>query len=327
MVDINEAGAGDIFALFGVDCASGETFCDQDVNFKMTEMHVPDPVMSLTVKPKKVADLDSFLKALNRFQREDPTFTVQHNQESEEIIISGMGELHLFVYCERIKREYDVEIVIGNPTVNYRETIGSKGQFNYLHKKQTGGAGQYAKIIGYVEPINEDITDEGADMGNIFVNATEGQNIPNEYVPAIEKAFHEFCKTGPKTGYPVVGMRYVLKDGKTHVVDSSSMAFQIATKYSCNVAFDVASPTILEPIMDVEVTVPLEYQSGVMGQLVKRRGNVTNTQTKGGLFILNADVPLAAMFGYATEIRGSTQGIGEFAMEYKTHQPVGDYEV
>jgi elongation factor G len=217
-----------------------------------------------------------------------------------------MGELHLFVYCERIKREYDVDITIGNPTVNYRESIGAKAQFTYLHRKQTGGAGQYAKVIGYVEPINEDITDDNADMGNIFINGTEGQNIPNEYVPAIEKAFHEFCKKGPKTGYPVVGMKYVLKDGNTHVVDSSSMAFQIATKYSCNEAYNAATPTILEPIMDVEVTVPLEYQSGVMGQLVKRRGNVTNTQTKGGLFILNADVPLAAMFGYATEIRGST---------------------
>jgi elongation factor G len=135
MVDISEAGAGDIFALFGVDCASGETFCDADVNFKMTEMHVPDPVMSLTIKPKKVADLDNFLKALNRFTREDPTFTVNHNMESEEIIISGMGELHLFVYCERMKREYDVDLNIGNPTVNYRETIGSKAQFTYLHKK------------------------------------------------------------------------------------------------------------------------------------------------------------------------------------------------
>lgn len=191
----------------------------------MTEMHVPDPVLSLTIKPKKVDDLDNFLKALNRFQREDPTFTVNHNKESEEIIISGMGELHLFVYCERMKREYDVDLVIGNPTVNYRETIGGQGKFEYTHKKQSGGAGQYAKIIGYVEPINEDITAEDANMGNVFKNATEGQNIPNEYVPAIEKAFHEWCKKGPKTGYPIVGMRYVLKDGKTHVVDSSSMAF------------------------------------------------------------------------------------------------------
>lgn len=150
---------------------------------------------------------------------------MQINQESEEIIISGMGELHLFVYCERIKREYDVEIVVGNPTVNYRETIQGKTKFSYLHRKQSGGSGQYARVVGYVEPINESITEEGADMGNIFKNGTEGQNIPNEYIPAIEKAFHEFCKKGPKTGYPVVGMRYVLKDGQTHVVDSSSMAF------------------------------------------------------------------------------------------------------
>ena len=188
-----------------------------------------------------------------------------------------------------------------------------------MHKKQSGGAGQYAKVIGFVEPINEDITSEDAVMANVFKNSTEGQNIPNEYVPAIEKAFHEWCKKGPKTGYPVVGMRYTLKDGQIHVVDSSSMAFQIATKYSCNTAYEKADPIILEPVMDVEVTVPSEYQSSIMGQLVKRRGSVTNTEIKSGLFILNADVPLSAMFGYATELRGSTQGIGEFSMEYKTH--------
>ena len=327
MEDINEAGAGDIFALFGVDCASGETFCDPDVKYQMTEMHVPDSVMSLTIKPKRIEDLDQFLKALARFQREDPTFTVNHNQENEEIIISGMGELHLFVYCERIKREYDVDIVVGNPTVNYRESISGRAEFSYLHKKQSGGAGQYAKVIGYVEPINDDITAEDANMQNVFVQKTEGQNIPNEYIPAIEKAFHDFCKKGPKTGYPVVGMRYVLTDGATHVVDSSSMAFQIATKYSCNVAFEDAQPLILEPIMDVEVTVPAENQGPIMGQLVKRRGNVTNTEVRGGLFVLNADVPLSAMFGYATELRGSTQGIGEFSMEYKTHAPVGEFEI
>jgi len=327
MEDISEAGAGDIFALFGVDCASGETFCDPGANVQLTEMHVPEPVMSLTIKNKKVEDLDDFLKALNRFQREDPTFTVQHNQESEEIIISGMGELHLFVYCERIRREYDVAIVVGTPTVNYRESIDQRARFNYLHKKQSGGAGQYAKVIGYVEPINEDITAPDAELGNVFKNETEGQNIPNEYVPAIEKAFHEFCKRGPKTGYPVVGMRYSLTDGQTHVVDSSSMAFQIATRYSCLEVYEKASPLILEPIMSVEVTVPVECQAGVMGQLVRRRGSVTNTETKSGLFVLTADVPLAAMFGYATELRGSTQGVGEFAMEYKTHQPVGEYEV
>lgn len=326
MEDINEAGAGDIFALFGVDCASGESFCDASVNFSMTPMHVPEPVMSLTIKPKKNEMLDTFLKSLNRFQREDPTFVVKINEESEEIIISGMGELHLFVYCERMKREYDVDLIIGNPTVNYRETIGAKAKFNYLHKKQSGGAGQYARVVGYIEPV-ETVEGSEADLSCQFEDKTEGNNVPNEYIPSIEKAFHECTKKGPKTGYPVVGCRYVLTDGQTHVVDSSTMAFQIATRDSFRQAFKEAEPSILEPIMDVEVTVPVEYQGGIMGQLVKRRGTVTNTETKAGLFIMNADVPLASMFGYATELRGSTQGIGEFAMEYKRHAPVQDYEV
>lgn len=159
--------------------------------------------------------------------------------ENEEIIISGMGELHLFVYCERMKREYDIDLQVGNPTVNYRETIGQKTQFNYLHKKQSGGAGQYAKVIGYIEPTNDEDNedDDEADLSCQFVDATEGQNVPNEYIPAIEKAFHECTKKGPRTGYPVVGMRYVLKDGNTHVVDSSTMAFMIATRDSFKEAF------------------------------------------------------------------------------------------
>lgn len=238
-----------------------------------------------------------------------------------------MGELHLFVYCERMKREYDVDLVVGNPTVNYRETITEKAKFSYLHKKQSGGAGQYAKVIGYVEPIDEDNQGEDADLSCQFMDATEGNNIPNEYVPAIEKAFHECTKRGPKTGYPVVGVRYVLTDGQTHVVDSSTMAFQIATRDSFKVAYKAASPSVLEPIMDVEVTVPIEYQGGIMGQLVKRRGTITNTQTRAGLYIMNADVPLSSMFGYATELRGSTQGVGEFSMEYRMHMPVGDFEI
>ena len=230
--DINEAGAGDIFALFGVDCASGETFCDMNKNFSMTSMFVPEPVMSLAIKPKKQEDLDTFMKALRRFQREDPTFVVKQNEESEEMIISGMGELHLFVYCERMKREYKVDLVIGNPTVNYRETIGKKVKFNYLHKKQSGGAGQYARVIGYVEPAQPDVEEGERDLSCQFEDAATGNNIPNEYIPSIEKAFHECTKKGPKTGYPVVGMRYVLTDGQTHVVDSSTLAFQIATRYS-----------------------------------------------------------------------------------------------
>jgi elongation factor G len=170
-----------------------------------------------------------------------------------------MGELHLFVYCERMKREYDIDLIVGNPTVNYRESIAEKASFNYLHKKQSGGAGQYARVVGYMEPINDSIDDPSADLSTVFEDATIGNNVPNEYIPAIEKAFHDCCKKGPKTGYPVVGVRYVLKDGQTHVVDSSSMAFQIATKFSFREAFTNADPQILEPIMDVEVTVPTEY--------------------------------------------------------------------
>ena len=167
---------------------------------------------------------------------------MKQNEESEEIIISGMGELHLFVYCERMKREYDVDLIVGNPTVNYRETIGKRTSFNYLHKKQSGGAGQYAKVIGYMEPVNDDIDDASADLSCVFEDKTIGNNVPNEYIPAIEKAFHECTKKGPKTGYPVVGCRYVLTDGATHVVDSSSMAFMIATKYSFREGFQNADP-------------------------------------------------------------------------------------
>lgn len=170
-----------------------------------------------------------------------------------------MGELHLFVYCERMKREYDIDLIVGNPTVNYRETIGAKTKFNYLHKKQSGGAGQYAKVIGYIEPINEDIDGDDVDLSCVFKDATVGNNVPNEYIPSIEKAFHECTKKGPKTGYPVVGCRYVLTDGQTHVVDSSTMAFQIATRDSFRDAYQRADPQILEPIMDVEVTVPVEF--------------------------------------------------------------------
>lgn len=326
MEDINEAGPGDIFAMFGVDCASGETFTTGP-KLTMTSMHVPDPVMSLTIKPKDKNDLNKFMNALRRFEREDPTFRVDQNPESEEIIISGMGELHLFIYSERLKREYNVAVIVGNPTVNYRETVTEKYEFNYLHKKQTGGAGQYAKIIGYVEPTVPDITDPDADTKNIFKDDTKGNNIPNEYIPAIEKAFFEATKKGPLTGYPVIGTRFVLLDGQTHVVDSSQMAFATATKGAFREAYTNGGGKILEPIMDVEVTVDQEYQQGIMGGLMKRRGTITDTKIQDNMFIVSADVPLATMFGYATELRGLTQGLGEFSMEYKNHAPVEAFEV
>ena len=216
---------------------------------------------------------------------------------------------------------------VGNPTVNYRETIIAREDFNYLHKKQSGGAGQYAKVIGHIEPTFDDIYDDTNDMSCEFKDATVGTNIPNEYIPAIEKAFNECTKKGPLTGSPVVGVRYVIEDGATHVVDSSAMAFAIATKASFRKAFEGGQQRLLEPLMDVEVSVPVEFQGGIMAQLVKRRGSVTDSRQIGDQFIINADVPLATMFGYATELRGATQGLGEFSMEYKMHNPVEEHYV
>lgn len=230
MEEIHDTQAGDIFAIFGIECATGDTFTD-NVPITMESMHVPEPVMSLSIKPKKTEYIPKFMKALKRFQREDPTFRVTQNEETEEIIISGMGELHLQIYAERIRREYDIDVEVGNPNVNYRESVTSRSDFNFLHKKQTGGAGQFARVIGYVEPLITDF-ESPDNKDNLFVDSTGGENIPNEYIPAIQKAFYESCRKGPLTGSPVIGVKYVLENGQTHPVDSSSMAFGIATKYS-----------------------------------------------------------------------------------------------
>ena len=230
MEEIQDASAGDIFAIFGIECSTGDTFSD-NVPVTMESMHIPEPVMSLSIKPKKTEGISKFMKALKRFQREDPTFRISQNDETEEMIISGMGELHLQIYAERIRREYDVDVHIGNPMVNYRESIAVKGSYNYLHKKQSGGSGQYAKVIGYIEPTIEDF-ESSEEKGNYFQDVTGGENVPKEYIPAIEKAFHEACKKGPLTGSPVIGVKFVLENGQTHPVDSSYLAFGIATKYA-----------------------------------------------------------------------------------------------
>ena len=230
MEEIQDASAGDIFAIFGIECATGDTFTD-NLAITMESMHIPEPVMSLSIKPKKTEYISKFMKALKRFQREDPTFRISQNDETEEMIISGMGELHLQIYAERIRREYDIDVDIGNPMVNYRESISAKSSFNHLHKKQTGGAGQFARVIGFIEPTIQDF-ENSEEKGNYFEDKTGGENIPKEYIPAIEKAFHESCKKGPLTGSPVIGVKMVLENGQTHPVDSSSLAFGIATKYA-----------------------------------------------------------------------------------------------
>ena len=328
MEEIHEVQCGEIFAIFGVDCYSGETFSADEKIITLERMHVPESVMSLSIKPTKTDYITKFLKAITRFQKEDPTFRIDRNEETEEMIMSGMGELHLQVYAERIRREYDIDVEVGTPQVNYRESIVEAGDFNYQHKKQSGGSGQYAKVIGRIEPTIRDFSTCTEDeKKNIFLDKTGGQNIPHEYIPAIEKAFHEVCKRGPLTGNPVIGVKYVLEDGQIHAVDSSGMAFSIATKYSMTQAFENAETVLLEPIMDVEASGPAEQANAITNTLTKRKGNVYDMITQNDTYICKAEVSLSNMFGYATELRSITQGVGEFSMEYKFHNVVPQFEL
>jgi elongation factor G len=313
MEDITSAEAGDIVGLFGVDCHSGETFNGDGPRLAMTSMHVPDPVISLSVKPVDSNAQNNMSKALQRFTKEDPTFRVRLDVESGETIISGMGELHLEVYVERMKREYKAEVETGAPQVAYREAISRKSEFDYVHKKQTGGSGQYAKVVGYLEPYDEGDYE--------FVNKIKGGNIPTEYIPACNKGFQASLEKGRMIGFPVVGIRAVLLDGSSHAVDSSDMAFMAAARGAFRRAYDRAKPRILEPVMKVEVEGPAEFQGAVYRTLMQRRGNVLGSTEDGGFARVEAEVPLAEMFGYSTSLRSETQGKAEFTMEFAKYSP------
>lgn len=315
--DITQASAGDIVAVFGVECASGDTFTDGTISCAMTSIRVPDPVMSMAVIPKSSDHLQAFNRALARFQKEDPTFRVSHNGETGEIIISGMGELHLEIYVERMRREYKVDCDIGRPKVNYREAIFTRSEFNYTHKKQSGGAGQFGKVVGYIEPL-----EEGNANKLEFVNNILGNNIPPEFIPACEKGFREACNSGGLIGAPVEGIRVVLTDGASHSVDSNEMAFRLASVNGFRQAFHNANPTIMEPVMKVEVTIPTEFQGTIMGDLNRRKGVIMDSTQQGEDTVILANVPLNNMFGYSTSLRSNTQGKGEFTMEYSHHDAV-----
>jgi elongation factor G len=317
MIDIEESSAGDIVAMFGVDCASGDTFTDGKLNVTMTSMFVPNPVIELAVSPKEKAGQVNFSKALNRFTKEDPTFQVYRDEESGETIIKGMGELHLEIYIERIKREYNCEVIVGKPKVAFREAFTQRVDFNYSHKKQTGGAGQFARVAGYIEPLPADAVETYE-----FVDEIVGGAIPREFIPACDKGFKEQTKEGQLIGQPLVGIRVVLNDGAFHAVDSSDMAFKLASMTALREAFDKAKPIILEPIMKLEVSVPEEFQGAVIGQVNQRRGLIVGTGTDAGYCIVEADVPLSEMFGYSTDLRSATQGKGEFSMEFLKYAPV-----
>lgn len=317
MHDIEGASAGDIVALFGVECSSGDTFTDGTVDYTMTSMHVAAAVISLSVAPKNRDGQVNFSKALNRFSKEDPTFRVARDEESGETLISGMGELHLEIYVERMKREYGVEVTVGKPQVAYRETITTKAGLDYTHKKQTGGAGQFAKIQGSLEP-----QPEGAVENYEFVNEVVGGSIPREYIPACDKGFQEQLKKGMLIGAPVVNIRCTVSDGSYHPVDSSEMAFRVCAMAAIRESYMKANPIILEPIMKVEVAAPEEFQGSVVGQLNQRRGVILDSSTEDKYFTAQAFVPFSEMFGYSTTLRSATQGKGEFTMEFAKYEPV-----
>jgi len=319
MKDIPFSSAGDICALFGVECSSGDTFvAEKSPSLSMESIFVPDPVISLAIEPKDRNNVESFSKAINRFTREDPTFRVNVDKESKETIISGMGELHLEIYQERMRTEYNCEVLSGKPKVAFRETINkSEAKFDFTHKKQTGGSGQYAKVIGRIERIE----DESENTNIEFVDATIGMNIPKNFIPAIEKGFYEACDRGFLTGHRMVGFRFILEDGNHHAVDSSELAFRVAAIAATKQAFENASPSLLEPVMAVEVTAPTETQGTVVGLLSRRNGVITGTETSTEYFTVNAEVPLNDMFGYSNELRSLTQGKGEYSMEFKHYAP------
>jgi elongation factor G len=315
MEDVSEIGAGEICAVFGVDCASGDTFTDGGLPYSMSSMYVPDAVMSLSIKPKRSSDADNFSKAVNRFQREDPTFRLHVDPESDETIMSGMGELHLEVYAERLRREYNVECVVGQPRVAYRETVSRRAAFDYLLKRQTGGPGDFARVAGWIEPLGEGVE------SNEFENQVVGATIPDKYVMACGKGFTEACTKGPLVGHRVIGCKMVVNDGSTHVTDSSDYAFNLATQMAFRKAFSEAGGAVLEPLMKTVITAPNEFQGAILGLLNKRFATIHDTEIGIEDFTLTADCSLNSMFGFSTQIRAATQGKGEFTMEFSHYAP------
>lgn len=313
--NIDEAYAGDIVAMVGIDCASGDTFCDETIEVTCESMFVPEPVISFSVSCQDSSEYEKMSKALQRFMKEDPTFRVHTDEESGETIISGMGELHLEIYIERIKREYKANVLVGPPQVNYREAITKVTEFNYTHKKQTGGSGQFAVVMGDIEPM-----EANAAATYEFNNLIKGGNIPNEYIPAVDKGCKDVMDQGPLAAFPVVGVRVNLRDGKYHDVDSSDMAFRIAARAAMRGAIRNAAPQILEPMMKVEVETPEEYQGSVIGDLSSRRGIIGGMDSRGDINVVNATVPLAEMFGYSTALRSLTAGKATYSMEFERYE-------
>ena len=313
MEEIGSISAGYIGALFGVDCASGDTFTSPEIRYSMTSMYIPEPVISLAIVPMDNKAQVKMSKALSRFTKEDPTFRAYVDHETGDTIISGMGELHLEIYVERMRREYSADVTTGMPQVAYRETITRQAEFNYTHKKQTGGAGQFGRVAGYMEPVKDEF---------VFENRIVGGAIPTEFISSCEKGFKKSMEKGQLLGFPVTGVKIVINDGQSHPVDSSDMAFRAASRRAFLEGYRKARPVILEPIMKVAVETPTEFQGAVMGSLNQRRGMILGTQDEGNISVIEAEVPLAEMFGYSTILRSGTQGKAQFTMEFSTYRQV-----
>ena len=320
MEELTEVGPGEICALFGVsDCSSGDTLiAPGSPKVSMTSMHVPAPVMSLGITPRNRDHQDRFSKAINRFTREDPTFRVHVDENSNETIISGMGELHLDIYAQRMEREFNVPVDLTPPRVAFKETVLARADFDFTHKKQSGGSGQFARVAGYIEPLPEAQADEV-----VFESEVVGGAIPTSLLQACEKGFKEAAQKGTLIGFPVCGVRIVLNDGTTHPVDSSDLAFRLASIYAFRNAYERATPQALEPMMKLSVEAPSEYQGTVVGGLNKLGGMIQDTETlAGGAFELTAEAPLRNLFGYVGTLRSQTKGTGAFTMEFSRNSGV-----
>lgn len=315
--DIEAATAGDIVAVLGIDAASGDTYACEPRFGVLESIFVPEPVIKMAIAAANRDGSERLAKALQRFSREDPTFRVMTDEETGETLIAGMGELHLEIYVERIRREYRVQVEVGPPKVSYREAPTRPAEFNYKHRKQTGGAGQYAHIIGRLELLGDDAEDVFE-----FEERVVGGRVPREYIPSVEKGFREALAKGPLAGYPIVGVKAVLEDGSYHAVDSSDLAFQICARHAFREAFLQTRPVLLEPVMKVEVECPTVFQGNVAGDLTSRRGMIVATEIQGATAVVEAEVPLAETFGYSTDLRSMTQGQGTFTMEFARYRRV-----
>jgi elongation factor G len=313
--DVESASAGDIVAVLGLDATSGDTYAAQYPYCTLQSMYVPEPVIQMAIAPAVRDGADRLAKALRRFSREDPTLRITTDDETGETLIAGMGELHLEIYVERIRREFNVAVEVGPPKVNYREAPTQACQFVTRHKKQTGGSGQFAHIVGRMEPLPED-----AEEPFVFEDEVRGGRIPKQFIPAIEKGFRQSIHKGPLAGYPVVRLKVVVEDGSYHEVDSSEMAFQICARTAMRENFSRTRPVLLEPVMKIEIECPGQFQGSVVGNLVARRGTVLATDMDGPSVRIEGEVPLAEIFGYSTDLRSMTQGQGTFTMEFARYR-------